>query len=151
MKRSLTTESDGSQGRNPMAVALREHEKIIKQFAEEFSFAPNIDRVLKSTANLTNAHRLNEARHRHEHHQTRSRLNTLTNGQIERWIYASDDAEMKAFFRHVWRDDPRGFKEPSAKHPRNSSGTPPATPKIQTQVQEPREKGNTAPSKPPGA
>jgi hypothetical protein len=99
---------------------LRELEKLIDAFADEFSFARNeVERLKKNAARVINAWRSAEAHHRQEHHQTRARLNTLFNGRIERWIYASDDEEMKNFFRRVWRDAPangRVKRSPNSDH-----------------------------------
>jgi hypothetical protein len=84
---------------------LRDLQKLIDAFAKEFSFAG--DEVTKFKTKMVlviEAWRRAEARHRDEHHQVRAKLNAKFNGRIERWIYADNDEEMKAFFRRVWRD-----------------------------------------------
>jgi hypothetical protein len=85
---------------------LRDLEKLIDAFAEEFSFArEEVGKLKTKMALVIEAWRRAEARHRDEHHQVRAKLNTLFNGRIERWINASEDEEMKVFFfRGVWRD-----------------------------------------------
>jgi hypothetical protein len=83
---------------------LRDLEKLIDAFGEEFSFArEEVGKLKTKLALVIEAWRRAEARHNDEHHQVRAKLNTLF-PRIERWINASEDEEMKAFFRRVWRD-----------------------------------------------
>jgi hypothetical protein len=84
---------------------LKEMERLVDRFGEEFAFArEEVGKLKAKMAQVIEAWRRTEAHHVEEHHQVRAKLNTLFNGRIERWINASDDEEMKAFFRRVWRD-----------------------------------------------
>jgi hypothetical protein len=137
MKSSPAVEKNDTKRRDgALPSELRDLEKLIHAFAEEFSFARDeVDRLKKKTASAIAAWHLAEARHRQEHHQTRARLNTLFNGRIERWIYASDDDEMKTFFRRVWRDLPPVPANGAAKQPRASGGVPAIPVKAAPQLQ----------------
>jgi hypothetical protein len=87
---------------------LRDLEKLVLAFAEEFSFARDeVERLKRKTASAIAAWRQREAGQRAEHHRSRAYLAVLTKGGIEKWVNASSDEEMKAFFRRVWRDDAR--------------------------------------------
>lgn len=126
------------------ASELRELEKLVQAFAEEFSFArEEVDRLKKKTASAIAAWHMAEGRHRQEHHQTRARLNTLFNGRIERWIYASDDEDMKTFFRRVWRDDPNTARKETSKQPPDAC-TSPATAAVKSPAQGPQSKEKQA-------
>jgi hypothetical protein len=82
---------------------VRDLEKLIDAFADEFSFAPTeVGKLKTKMALVIEAWRKAEARHREEHLQVRSKLGGFFKGRIEYWINASEDAEMKAFFRQVW-------------------------------------------------
>lgn len=82
---------------------VRDLEKLIDAFADEFSFAPTeVGKLKTKMAQVIEAWRKAEARHRDEHLQVRSKLGGFFKGRIEYWINASDDEEMKAFFRQVW-------------------------------------------------
>jgi len=84
---------------------LRDLDKLIDAFGEEFSFArEEVGKLKTKMALAIEGWRRAEARHIEEHRQVRSKLGGLFNGRIEGWINASDDAEMKTFFRRVWRD-----------------------------------------------
>jgi hypothetical protein len=83
-------------------------ERLVLAFSEEFSFARDeIERLKQKTASVITAWRQREAGQRAEHHRSRAYLAVLTKGGIERWVNASDDEEMKSYFRRVWRDDAR--------------------------------------------
>jgi hypothetical protein len=85
---------------------LRDLDKLIDRFGEDFSFArEEVGKLKTKMAHVIEAWRRAEARHIEEHRQVRSKLGGLFNGRIERWINASDDAEMTAFFRRVWGRD----------------------------------------------
>jgi hypothetical protein len=100
-------DANDAERRDMLTPRLRAMEKVIAAVAEEFSFAPaTIERLRQAMAIVNGAWLLTKARHRREHHKTRALLNLLTNSQIEKWIAASSDAELRAFFKVVWRDEP---------------------------------------------
>src|SRR5258708_30995788 len=60
---------------------LRDLEKLIGAFGEEFSFArEEVGKLKTKLALVIEAWRRAEARHGDEHHQVRAKLNTLFNG-----------------------------------------------------------------------
>ena len=87
--------------------AERELGKEIEALGEEFPFALDcVERLNKKFARVVAERQQAEAEHRAEHQRTRALLNTLFNGRIEKWIYASDDEDAKQFFKRVWRNHP---------------------------------------------
>jgi hypothetical protein len=145
MSRLPALETDEPKRRDALTPELRALEKLIGAFAEEFSFAPDsVERLRKGIARVNNAWLLTKARHRHEHHATRAKLNVLTNSQIEKWISASSDPELRAFFKTVWRDEPLEPKKQAAKR-WSDAPTEVATASIAvTQLQDTKEKAKTA-------
>jgi hypothetical protein len=94
-----------------MPPELRDLEKYIEAFAQEFSFARDrVDGLRKRTARVVEAWWCREAKHRQEHHLTRANLNTMF-PRIEKWIADSGEEQQKIFFRRVWRDDIRKKRE----------------------------------------
>ena len=105
---NATDKKDPKRRDGALPVELRDLEKLVLAFAEEFSFARDeVERLKKKTAGVIAAWRQREAGYRAGHHKSRAYLNGLTKGGIERWIAASDDEDLKSHFRRVWRDDAR--------------------------------------------
>jgi hypothetical protein len=103
---SATEQKDPKRRDGALPAELRDLEKLVLAFAEEFSFARDeVERLKKKTAGVIAAWRQREAGYRAGHHKSRAYLNGLTKGGIERWIAASDDEDLKSHFRRVWRDD----------------------------------------------
>ena len=105
---SAPEQKDPKRRDGALPAELRDLDKLVDGFADDFSFARDeVRRLKQKTASVIAAWRQREAGQRAEHHRSRAYLAVLTKGGIERWVNASDDEEMKSFFRRVWRDDAR--------------------------------------------
>jgi hypothetical protein len=120
---SITTDdyedSISQDSLTPCLAALR---KSLTAANEKLSFATEaFERPMQDLARTESAARSTRAKDRHSRERARALLALLTNNQLEKWIAASPNEELRSFFKKFWREDAKPTRKASAKPERNST------------------------------